>query len=166
MRTAAIIQARMGSTRLPAKVLLLLAGRPVLEHVVQRVRSSRLVDEVIVATTNRSQDDVIVAECQRLGVTCFRGSEADVLSRYYFAATEAAAETIVRVTSDCPLFDGAILSQMLERFFDAQTSGRKLDYLSNCLQRTFPRASTPKYSHTRPCVRHTSRRRALTSAST
>lgn len=118
-------------------MMLRLAGRPVLEHVIERVRFCSLLDEIVIATTTLSRDDVIVGECRRLGVSCFRGSEDDVLSRYYFAATEAAADVVVRVTSDCPLFDPALLALMLKRF--ALSSMAKLDYLSNALVRTFPR---------------------------
>ncbi len=131
MRTVAIIQARMGSTRLPGKVMRPLPGGSVLEHVLARVRDAKRLDEAAVATTVAPEDDIIAENCGRWGVPCVRGSESDVLGRYQQAAAELRGEWIVRVTSDCPLFDGALLDRMLGTF-DA-------DYLSNGLRRTFPR---------------------------
>lgn len=135
MRTVAIIQARMGSTRLPGKVLKRLAGDTVLGHVVRRVRQAKRLDDICVATTNLAEDDAIEAESRRLGATCFRGSERDVLGRYHGAAQASGADAIVRVTSDCPLFDGSLLDKMLVVF----QSEPGLDYLSNVLVRRFPR---------------------------
>jgi spore coat polysaccharide biosynthesis protein SpsF len=138
VRTVAIIQARMGSTRLPGKVLLRLADKTVLEHTIARVRDCSLLDGVVVATTDTARDDEIAAEAARCGAAVFRGSEDDVLSRYYFAALRELAEIVVRVTSDCPLFDGHLLTLMIERF-SPRNSRRHIDYLSNTLNRTFPR---------------------------
>lgn len=138
MKTIAIIQARMRSSRLPGKVMMLLAGRTVLDHTIERVRSCSLLDGVVVATTTAERDDVIVAEAVRCGAGVFRGSESDVLARYYQAATGVSADVVVRVTSDCPLFDGQLLTEMLERF-QAKTPAGAIDYLSNSLKRTFPR---------------------------
>jgi spore coat polysaccharide biosynthesis protein SpsF len=139
MKTAAIIQARMGSTRLPGKVLRPLCGKSVLAHVIDRVRASGVLDEVVVATTDQPADYTIATLAKALGVTAFCGSEADVLSRYYFAASQSHAETIVRVTSDCPLFDGDLLRAMLEAFERQSDGGNRADYLSNTLTRTYPR---------------------------
>jgi spore coat polysaccharide biosynthesis protein SpsF len=138
-RTVAIIQARMGSSRLPGKVMRVLAGRSVLAHVVERVRLCLLVDEVVVATTTSAADEAIVAEAQKLGVRCFRGSEEDVLARYYAAARDALADVVVRATSDCPLFDPELLEHMLRQFRAAAAAGEPLDYLSNTLERSYPR---------------------------
>ena len=135
MKTIAIIQARMGSTRLPGKVLKPLAGDTVLGHVVRRVREAKRLNGVCIATTESPADAPIVAECRRLGVECFRGSEPDVLARYHGAAQAIKADVIVRVTSDCPLFDGALLDKMLAEFGAANG----LDYLSNVQVRRFPR---------------------------
>lgn len=135
MRTIAIIQARMGSTRLPGKVLKPLAGDTVLGHVVGRVRKAKRLDGICIATTDSSADEPIVAECKRLSVECFRGSEQDVLARYHGAAQACKADVIVRVTSDCPLFDGAMLDEMLVMF----TATTGLDYMSNVQVRRFPR---------------------------
>jgi len=124
----------MRSTRLPGKVLRQLCGQSVLASVVARVKSAGRLDGIVVATSTLPADDAVAAECKRLNVSSFRGSEEDVLSRYFGAAKMAGAETIVRVTSDCPLFDGVLLDEMLKMF-----SGAGADYLSNTLKRTFPR---------------------------
>ena len=134
MRVIAIIQARMGSTRLPGKVLMDLHGESVLARVVQRLRRARLIDCVVVATTNRPCDDVIVRECNSLQVACLRGSETDVLGRYWQAAQWFAAEVIVRVTSDCPLIDPELADETIRAFLS-----QPADYASNALERTYPR---------------------------
>lgn len=139
MKTVAIIQARMGSARLPGKVLRSLRGKSILGHVIDRVRSSEAIDEMVVATTDLPADDALAALVPTLGVTLFRGSEDDVLSRYYFAARAAKADTVIRVTSDCPLFNGGVLRTMIEEFAAARRRGEQLDYLSNTLTRTYPR---------------------------
>jgi spore coat polysaccharide biosynthesis protein SpsF len=130
----AIIQARMGSTRLPGKILLEIAGDTMLARVVGRVRRARLLDTIVVATSNLAADDLVVAECDRLGVRCVRGSETDVLARYALAASAVQAEVIVRITSDCPLIDPEVLDYVLAAFL-----AERPDYASNCLERTFPR---------------------------
>jgi len=134
MKIVTIIQARMGSTRLPGKVMLDLCGETVLARVVERVRRSRLACEVVVATTTRPADDRVVEECQRLAVKVFRGSESDVLDRSYNAAKLFRADAIVRICSDCPLTDPAIIDQTIQSFLAAQA-----DYSSNALDRTYPR---------------------------
>jgi len=133
-KTVAIVQARMGSTRLPGKVLMDLAGQTVLARVLRRLGRARRIDGMLVATANTAADDVIVQECSRLGVPCFRGSEDDVLDRYYQAGLDAGATAIVRVTSDCPLIEPAIVDQTIQAFFDGQA-----DYASNVFPRTYPR---------------------------
>ncbi|MHC0061527.1 cytidylyltransferase domain-containing protein [Nostoc sp. UIC 10890] len=139
MKTVAIIQARMGSTRLPGKVMKQLCGKTVLAHVIYRVQACLLVNEVIVATTTSLADDVIVAEAEKWGAKWFRGSEENVLERYYLAAQEYNADVVVRVTSDCPLFDPEVLSNMLVYFKGGTIKGLQIHYLSNCLNRTYPR---------------------------
>lgn len=140
MKTVAIIQARMGSTRLPGKVMKQLCGKSVLAHVINRVKACPLVDEVIVATTNSTSDDLIVAESEICRAKWFRGSEEDVLERYYLAAKEYNADVVVRVTSDCPLFDHEVLTQMLDYFNTQIITGQQIDYLSNALNgRSYPR---------------------------
>lgn len=105
-----------------------------LAQVVARVKLARHLDDILVATTTSPVDDAVVAECRKLNLQFFRGSEEDVLVRYFGAAKTVNAQTIVRITSDCPLFDGALLDEMLEVF-----SRTNVDYLSNTLKRTFPR---------------------------
>jgi spore coat polysaccharide biosynthesis protein SpsF len=134
MRRVAVIQARMGSSRLPGKVLKLLAGRPVLEHVVTRVKAASHLDEVVVATSTEPADDDIEAFCDTGGFTCLRGSERDVLSRYADVTVARGADVVVRATSDCPLFSPLILDAMLAHFDPS-----RMDYLStNLPRRTFP----------------------------
>jgi len=134
MKIAAIIQARMGSTRLPGKVLMDLAGQTVLARVVRRLRRAMLIGEIVVATTNSAADHSIVRECQRLSIRVFRGEENDVLDRYYHAAQWISAEGIVRITSDCPLIDPEITDNTIRSFLECRP-----DYASNALQRTYPR---------------------------
>ncbi len=134
MRIVAIIQARMGSTRLPGKVLKDLGGATVLARVVSRVRRFRFVNEVVVATSKDPADDLIMKECQRLGTRAFRGGEQDVLDRYYGAAREAQAEVVVRITSDCPLIDPGVSDKTVQAFLDVLP-----DYASNVLEPTYPR---------------------------
>jgi len=102
----------MGSSRFPGKTLAEICGRPMLWYVVKRVSSSRAVNTVVVATTDCSSDDAIAAWCAQEGVCCFRGSEDDVLDRFYRAAKEASANVIVRVTADCPLVDADVIDRV------------------------------------------------------
>jgi len=139
MKTVAIIQARMGATRLPGKVLKLLCGEPVLGHVIRRVKAASRLDAVVVATTVSPADDVVGAECLRSGAGCFRGSEQDVLLRYYGAAQMAGAELIVRITADCPLYDPTLLDRMLTDWARSDHTGATPDCMSNVIERSFPR---------------------------
>lgn len=137
MRVVAIIQARMGSTRLPGKVLMKVLDNPMLWHVVCRTRLARRVDEVVVATTTTNADQAIVSLCESEDWLYFRGSEDDVLDRYYRAALYHRADVAVRITSDCPLIDPEVIDRVIKEFVDGQP---ELDYVSNTLQpRTFPR---------------------------
>lgn len=111
-----IIQARMGSTRLPGKVMKEICGKPILWHVINRVSAAKLVDKVVVATTEDPSDDVIEKWCDANHVDSFRGSSLDVLDRYYNAAKTFYAKTVVRVTSDCPLIDPMLIDKIIERF--------------------------------------------------
>ncbi|HZG15377.1 MAG TPA: glycosyltransferase family protein [Candidatus Bathyarchaeia archaeon] len=135
MRNVVIIQARMGSTRLPGKVMKMLSGKTVLAHVVERALAIPGVDEVLIATTIKHEDDRIVEESQRLQIPVWRGSEADVLSRYYDAAIHTKADVIMRITSDCPLLDPEVSGHVLKTFHD----NPETDYVSNTIVRRFPR---------------------------
>ena len=112
----AIVQARMSSTRLPGKVMKGIAGRPMLWHVVNRLKAARLIDEIVVATTTGREDDIIEEWCKLNGTSVSRGSLDDVLDRYYQAAISFGAKTIVRITSDCPLIEPALVDRAIQRF--------------------------------------------------
>ncbi len=114
----AIIQARMGSTRLPGKVMMEAAGKPLLSHLLARVGCCQRVDRIIVATTTNERDDVIEDLCSSLNVTVYRGSENDVLDRYYKIAQAHGISCVVRVTSDCPLIDPELIDEQLSYFAD------------------------------------------------
>jgi spore coat polysaccharide biosynthesis protein SpsF len=135
MRTVVIIQARIGSTRLPRKVLLPIGGQTVLSRVIDRVRHAQKVDEVVIATTDLPEDDAVVAEANRCRARVYRGSQSDVLDRYLQTAIHCSADVIVRITSDCPLIDPRLIDQLLEKFEAADTP---IDYLSNVHPRSFP----------------------------
>ena len=139
MKVVAIIQARMGSSRLPGKVLRILGDATVLAHVIGRAMAVPSIDEVVVATSTLRHDDPVEREARKCGAGVFRGSETDVLSRYYEAAQAFHANVIVRITSDCPLLDSGLVEQMVARFLASQRGGGKLDYLSNALTRSYPR---------------------------
>jgi len=130
----AIIQARMGSTRLPGKVLADVAGRSMLARVWERLSRAATIDRVMVATTTEPPDRAVAAECDRLGAPCFRGSPWDVLGRYHDAAAACGAGIVVRVTADCPLIDPDVVDRVVHAFLDARP-----DYASNTLKRTWPR---------------------------
>ena len=134
MKTVAIIQAHMGSTRLPGKVMCDIEGSSMLARVVRRTRRARKLDQVVVACATDPVDDVLLPECAKLGVEVFRGSDTDVLDRYLGAASHFQATTIVRITSDCPLIDPEIIDQVVAAFEQAGP-----DYAANILQRTYPR---------------------------
>ena len=125
-KTIAIIQARMNSTRLPGKVLADICGMPMLMRVIKRARAVTSVSEVVVATSTNPADDAIASLCATQGVDCFRGSEQDVLDRYYRCAERAVPEAIVRITADCPLIDPQLIHQVIRTF---QETGA--DYASN-----------------------------------
>ena len=123
---AAIIQARMGSTRLPGKVLKKISGIPMLLFQVNRLKKSRLVNQIVVATSTLPQDDEISRFCISNDIFYFRGSENDVLSRYYETAKAYSVDTVVRLTADCPLVDPAVIDRSIELF---EKDG--LDYVAN-----------------------------------
>ena len=116
MKVVAIIQARMSSSRLPGKVLMPLAGRPVLDHVVNRIRACRTVQDVWVATSTDETDDVIAHWCQEHGVNVYRGSLHDVLDRYHQAMLLSQADAVVRITADCPAIDPTIVDEVVDGF--------------------------------------------------
>ena len=134
MRIVAIIQAHMGSTRLPGKVLLDLCGRSMLARVVRRAQRAELIDEVTVACSTEAADEAIVTECDALGIRVYRGSDNDVLDRYHGAAKEFEADAVVRITSDCPVIDPEVSDKVIAKFIESGA-----DYVSNTVDRSYPR---------------------------
>jgi spore coat polysaccharide biosynthesis protein SpsF len=135
MTTVAIVQARIGSTRLPGKVLLPLLGEPMLTQVMRRTARAHRVDRVVLATTDDPSDDPLVDLADREGWPVERGSVHDLLDRYVVAARHQEADVVVRITSDCPLIDPEVIDLTLREFM-----GGDCDYASNSLEpRTFPR---------------------------
>ncbi len=116
IRAVAVIQARMGSTRLPGKVLRLMAGAPMLQHLIERVSRSTRLAALLVATSDNTQDDPIETLCHQIGTNVYRGSERDVLNRLVGAAESAQADILVRLTADNPLVDGTLIDDLLDVF--------------------------------------------------
>ena len=116
MSIVTIVQARAESTRLPGKIFKSILGKPMLAHMLERVKRAQKINSVVLATTDKSEDDATAAIGERSGVTVFRGSESNVLDRFYRAASAARAETVVRLTGDCPLVDPAVLDEVVERY--------------------------------------------------
>lgn len=131
--TACIIQARVGSTRLPGKVLEKLGRATVLEHVLRRCQAIPGVDEVVCATVEGPDGDAVAALARELGVTVYRGSEKDVLARYHGAAHAVNADIVMRVTSDCPLIDPDVCAAVLKLRREAQA-----DYAANNMPPSWP----------------------------
>jgi spore coat polysaccharide biosynthesis protein SpsF len=123
----AIIQARMGSTRLPGKVLADISGKPMLWHLVQRLREANCLCEVVVATSEKPSDNLIESFCREQNISCFRGSEEDVLDRFYQAAKVFRVDIAIRITADCPLMDGRIIDDVFQLLLDSGS-----DYAGNC----------------------------------
>lgn len=130
----AIIQARMGSTRLPGKVLMDIARKPMLWHLLNRLNFSKKIDEIILAIPDTKENDILERFAKDNKVKYFRGSKEDVLSRYYEAAKKFKCDSIIRINSDCPLIDPKIVDLVIEKYLDSA-----VDYTANALERTFPR---------------------------
>jgi spore coat polysaccharide biosynthesis protein SpsF len=127
----------MGSTRLPGKVMKDLIGLPMISHIVQRVNRARLIDEVVIAIPETKQNDCLKELCEYNNWNVFRGSEEDVLDRFYHAAIDYHADNIVRITADCPLIDHELIDTVIRKF---KKSDSVPDYISNCVPlRTYPR---------------------------
>jgi spore coat polysaccharide biosynthesis protein SpsF len=137
MKTVAIIQARMSSSRLPGKVLKEAGGRPLLDRMVERVRRSTRIDEVLVATTVDPSDDSIEDFCSKNGINVFRGNLMDVLDRYYQAAVYTGAQVIVRLTGDCPFIDPALIDETLA-LMDKEQADFACNRLPPPMTRTYP----------------------------
>ena len=133
MKVLAIIQARTGSKRLPGKVLMKIDNKPILTHIIESLRFSKLIDKIIVATTKLPEDDKIETLCKNLSVECFRGNDIDVLDRFYNCAQFFKGDLIVRLTGDNPLLDPTIIDGLIEI---CKESG--CDYATNVLHPTYP----------------------------
>jgi len=147
MHTVAIVQARMGSSRLPGKVLMDIGGVSMLARVVMRLRAAKRVDAIVIATSIAIGDDAVVREAGRLGAGVFRGSETDVLARFVGAAASYRADAIVRVTADCPLLDPEVVDAVIAAL------GDDVDYASNTHVRTYPRGLDVEALHRDTLVR-------------
>ena len=132
-KVVAIIQARMGSTRLPGKVLMEVDGRTMLGYLIERVTSARSLADVIVATSTRPENDAIQEECLKLGIGCFRGEEDDVLNRYLQASQWIKADAAVRITGDSVLIDPLVIDYIVERYVSCD-----YDCATNYTTHSFP----------------------------
>lgn len=136
MRTEVFIQARMGSTRLPGKILKEVLGRPLLSYQIERLNRCIESDCSVILTTTEPEDDVIIEFCKKEGLDYFRGSKLDVLSRYFLAAKTRKTDLIVRSTADCPLIDPVIVDEVIQCL---KKEPQQFDYVSNVLTRSWPR---------------------------
>lgn len=132
-RVDAIIEARMGSTRLPGKVLLPIVGKPVIELLIERLKIAKKINNIILATTTKPEDDVIEKFCRENNIKCFRGFSEDVLGRVYCAAKRYNSDIVVEVTGDCPLLDPWLIDECIHIFLKSD-----YDYLSNFIEQTYP----------------------------
>src|SRR5579872_6414720 len=126
MKTLIVIQARMGSTRLPGKVLMPLAGKPLLVRMLERVMASSEADKVVVATTINPNDDRIEELCKKTGIECYRGHPTDLLERHYRVGEIFEADILVKIPSDCPLIDPQVIDKVLSYY---KTNADKFDYV-------------------------------------
>lgn len=133
MKVVAIIQARMSSSRLPGKVMMKIAGMPMLWHIIYRLKRADLIDDVAVATTDRETDAPVVKLVEDSGAGVYSGSEEDVLDRYYQAAKKFAADVVVRITADCPLIDPRVADRVVRRYLAGDC-----DYAANTIRYTYP----------------------------
>jgi len=136
MRKLIIAQARMTSTRLPGKVMKIVCGKPLLEHFINRLKRVKSADQIVIATTINDIDNQIVDLCKKLDISYYRGSEEDVLGRYYEAAVEYGGDIIIRITSDCPVIDPDVVDYLIDFYMK---NLKKYDYVTNTLKRTYPR---------------------------
>lgn len=133
MKVVAIVQARMGSTRLPNKVMKLINGKPMIELLLARLSCSKEIDEILLATSLDPRNSILVNQVSNLGYRCFQGSEDDVLDRYFQAAKLASADVVIRITGDCPLVDAELVDQCVRHF-----QASRADYLCNTAPPTYP----------------------------
>ena len=132
-KVVTIVQVRMGSTRLPGKVMMDIAGKPMLQHIVERLQRSRRTDSIVLATTTLKEDDLLENFASGVNLACYRGEVQDVLGRYYGAATQHHAEVIVRICGDNPLIDPQVIDKVISEHL-----GSDNDYTSNTIKPTYP----------------------------
>lgn len=133
MKIVSTIEARMTSSRLPGKVMMKAAEKPMLEHLVNRLKTVKSIDEIIIATTKNESDDIIQKLADSLSVQCFRGSEEDVLNRVLGAANHIKGDIIVEITGDCPIIDTGIIEQTIQVYLN-----NEVDYVSNNNVKSYP----------------------------
>jgi glutamate-1-semialdehyde 2,1-aminomutase len=133
MKVVAIVQARMGSTRFPNKVMKPIGGVPMIELLLARLANSKSVDQIVLATSTDERNTPLVEHVKKLGYNCVRGSESDVLDRYLVAAREAQADVVVRITGDCPLIDPVLVDQVIAKF-----KAQGVDYFCNTAPSSYP----------------------------
>jgi glutamate-1-semialdehyde 2,1-aminomutase len=133
MKIVAIVQARMGSTRLPNKVMKLISGKPMIEILLARLARSKKINQIVLATSTNPKNNPLVEHVSKLGYECYRGSEEDVLDRYYQAAKSVSADLVIRITGDCPLIDSDLVDELIESF-----DSKNFDYVSNSNPPTYP----------------------------
>ena len=133
MKIVALVQARMGSTRFPGKVLKPVAGMTMIEVLLSRLSKSNELDEIILVTSKNRENDQLQSVVESIGFKCYRGSENNVLNRFYMAAKDADADVVVRITGDCPLVDPSIVDECINRYKKS-----KVDYFSNVDPATYP----------------------------
>lgn len=137
MRIIAIAQGRSGSQRLPKKILMPIEGEPMMARVIERLRRSKKLTDVVVATTVDPDDNAVEELATQRGWNCFRGSHLDVLDRYYQAAKKYEADIVVRITCDCPLIDPEVVDRVIAKF---EAASPDIDYVSNVMEpRSYPR---------------------------
>ena len=133
MKIVAIVQARMGSTRLPGKVLKKIVGIPAIEILLARLSRSELINEICLATSHNVENDQLCNAIEKIGYRVIRGSETDVLARFWDAAEATSADTVVRITGDCPVVDPKLVDQVIEMYLNGH-----VDYVSNIDPPSFP----------------------------
>ena len=126
MKIVSTVEARIGSSRLPGKTLMKILGRPMLELLLERLKRSKLIDEIVIATTTNPKDEIIAELAKKTGVKCFRGSEEDVLARVLDAAKSVNADIIVEITADCPLIDPDVVDMTIREYLN-----NDYDYVCN-----------------------------------
>ncbi len=133
MKFVATIEARMTSTRLPGKCLLMVKKKSMLEHLVNRLKTTKYIDKIVLATTTKATDDILIEEAKKLNIAFFRGSENNVMDRVIKAAKSVKADVVVEITGDCPIIDPDLIDQAIMIF-----KQNNVDYVSNCNIRSYP----------------------------